>query len=66
MDNNNNSVDNLDIENDPDVELPIRCSEDKESRMTEANSIAGYTQYNLLRVLNLSQQNNLFLNKNTF
>ena len=41
MDNNNNSVDNLDIENDPDVELPIRCSEDKESRMTEANSIAG-------------------------
>ena len=41
MDNNNNSVDNLDIENDPDVELPIRVSEDKESRMTEANSIAG-------------------------
>ena len=41
MDNNNNSVDNLDIENDPDVELPIRGSEDKESRMTEANSIAG-------------------------
>ena len=41
MDNNNNSDDDLDIiENDPDVELPIRCSEDKESRMTEANSIA--------------------------
>ena len=42
MDNNNNSDDDLDmdIENDPDVELPIRGSEDKESRMTEANSIA--------------------------
>ena len=41
MDNNNNSDDDLDIiENDPDVELPIKCSEDKESRMTEANSIA--------------------------
>ena len=28
------------LKNNPDVELLIRCSEDKESRMTEANYIA--------------------------
>ena len=28
------------LKNNPDVELLIRCSEDKESRMTEGNSIA--------------------------
>ena len=41
LDNNNNQSYDLDIENDPAVELPIRSLEDKEERlMTEENSQA--------------------------
>ena len=35
QDNNNNNSYDLDIENDPDVQLTIRGSEDKDSRLTE-------------------------------